>query len=103
MKTTCGICHKEAMSFIACPIHGMICMEHCPHCEYWTGRSTWNCNYGNKKRLAEEARRKQERKRAAPIASTSSMQWAKARVMKFRRDLDDVKRRVAEKEMDVTK
>lgn len=36
---SCIECHR---------VGGQICMDHCPTCDYFAGRQTWNCFYSKK-------------------------------------------------------
>lgn len=45
-KIRCAICHEIMCCCIYChQMRANICMNHCPTCSYFAGRSTWGCRY----------------------------------------------------------
>ena len=45
----CTICGAPLRTCVVCYcVGGRICMDHCPDCEYFAGRATWNCRYKEK-------------------------------------------------------
>lgn len=74
----CKICGRPLQSCIVCRrIGGRICMAHCPDCEHFAGRDTWNCRYKEK----------------APLPETRG---ARA-VANFREKMQDIEKRISAK------